>query len=194
MFELPTTVIVQDKEYKIRNRGDYKVMLDIFNAFNDPDLDKQCQIYAGLIIFYEDINSIEDVLLAFGDCIEDAVNAMNTFLNCGDESPAGIKLPYKLVDWKQDSQLIASAINQVAKQEIRALEYCHWWTFMGYYLAIGDCPFSTIVSIRSKIKKGQNLEKYEQEFRRENPQYFIWDSMSVEDKQQQDEIMSMWNN
>lgn len=192
MFELPTTVTVDDKEYKIRNNGDYRVVLDTFDALNDAELDTQYRIYTALIIFYEDISSIEDIVNVFGDKVEEALKAMELFFNCGEDS-VGAQMPYILVDWKKDTQMIASAINQVAKQEVRAVEYMHWWTFMGYYLAIGDSPFATVVSIRSKIKKGKKLEKYEQDFRKQNPQYFIWDDMSVESRQQQDEIMSLWN-
>lgn len=192
MFELPTTVTVGDKEYKIRNNGDYRVILDTFAALNDPELTTQYRIYTSLIIFYDGMNSVEDVITTFGSNLQEAVDAMSSFFNCGEES-IGAQVPYILVDWKKDAQLIASAINEVAKQEVRLIDYMHWWTFMGYYLAIGDSPFATIVSIRSKIKKGKKLEKYEQEFRKQNPQYFMWDDMSVESKQQQDEIMSMWN-
>jgi hypothetical protein len=192
MFELPTTVTVGDKEYNIRKKGDYRVILDVFNALNDSELDTQYRIYTALIIFYEDINSIEDIVNTFGDNLQEAVNAMELFFNCGEES-IGARVPYILIDWKKDSQMIASAVNQVAKTEVRALDYLHWWTFMGYYLAIGESPFATIVSIRSKIKRGKKLEKYEQDFRKENPQYFIWDDMSADAKKQQDEIMGMWN-
>ena len=64
---------------------------------------------------------------------------------------------------------------------------------MGYYLAIGESPMSTIVSIRHKIVEGKKLEKYEQEFRRENPQYFEWNSKSMEERDAEKAIMDMWN-
>jgi hypothetical protein len=65
---------------------------------------------------------------------------------------------------------------------------------MGYYLAIGECSFSEIVSIRSKIAKGQKLEKYEQKFKRENPQYFSWDfRATLQDNEANEYIKSIWN-
>ena len=70
--------------------------------------------------------------------------------------------------------MIVSAINNVAHTEIRALPYLHWWTFTGYYMAIGECPLSMVVGIRNKLAKHKKLEKYELEFKRQNPQYFTW--------------------
>ena len=64
---------------------------------------------------------------------------------------------------------------------------------MGYYLAIGESPLATIVGIRSKVMEGKKLEKYEQKFKTDNPQYFIWDSKSIEDKEAEEAIMSLWN-
>ena len=53
---------------------------------------------------------------------------------------------------------------------------------MGYYAEIHDSAWNAIVSIRYKIKAHKKLEKEESRFKRENPQYFIWDSDTLEDK------------
>jgi hypothetical protein len=39
-------------------------------------------------------------------------------------------------------------------------------------MAIGDGALATVVGIRDKIARGKKLEKYEQDFKRDNPQYF----------------------
>ena len=64
---------------------------------------------------------------------------------------------------------------------------------MGYYSAIGDSLLAQVVNIRSKILKHKKLEKYEQEFKRENPQYFNWRHKSADDQKAEDWVMSMWN-
>jgi hypothetical protein len=47
--------------------------------------------------------------------------------------------------------------------------FTHWWDFVGAYQEIGsDCTFSNIVSIRNKKIRGKRLEKWEEEFYREN--------------------------
>lgn len=191
MYELPTTLHINNQEFKIRNKGDFRVTLDCFSALNDRELDEQERVYAMLIIFFEDINDIYDIE-KLGD-LEKACKEIEKFFNCGQES-VGLKTNYKVLDWDKDEQLITSAINNVAKTEIRSLPYLHWWTFMGYYLAIGECPLSNIVSIRHKIATGKKLEKYENTFRQENPQYFDIDYRSNQDKDLEDWFLKeVWN-
>lgn len=191
MFEIPTSIQIGEQSLPIRCKGDYRMVLDCFAALNDIELDKEKRVCCALIIFYEDFNSLED-LMHFSQ-LNEAVSKMYWFFNCGEDIVDTAKKHNKLVDWENDSQLIASAINKVANTEVRALEYLHWWTFMGYYLAIGESPLATIVNIRSKIVEGKKLEKYEQKFKSDNPQYFIWDSKSIEDKEAEEAILSLWN-
>lgn len=190
MYNIPTEIQIDGQSYPIRDNGDYRMVLDCFVALNDEELSTQEKIFASLIIFYEDMNSIED-LNKFED-IEEAVRQMYTFFNCGhpfDEDER--KLP-KVIDWEDDSQLICSAVNKIAGQEIRALPYLHWWTFMGYYLAIGNSPLATIVGIRYKIIRNEKLEKYEKKFRDENPQYFKNINNRI-DKEYDDFLKQVWN-
>lgn len=190
MYEIPTTIELNGVEFNIRNKGDYRTILDCFVALEDAELNKQERLFASLIIFYEDLESINDVN-KLGN-LELAVKEMFNFFNCGVNN-TGRKVPYKLMDWKQDEQLIASAVNKVAGTEIRSLEYLHWWTFIGYYSAIGRCPLSTILEIRDKIIKGKKLEKDERQFRQDNPQYFIWNKNTVEEEEADRLVKELWN-
>ena len=192
MYEIPKEIEINDKKFKIRHDGDYRVILDCFNALNDDELSDKEKVLTSLIIFYADINGIED-LDKLGD-IELAVSKMYDFFNCGEKESSGAKSNSKLIDWELDSQLISSAINKVANMEIRAIEYLHWWTFMGYYMAIGESPLSNIVGIRSKIAKGKKLEKHEKEFKQQNPQYFSFDTRTVEQKDAEELARQLWNN
>ena len=65
---------------------------------------------------------------------------------------------------------------------------------MGYYSAIGNCPLTTIISIRDKMIRNQKLEKYEKEFRRNNPQYFVWNSRTIEQQEADKLARELWNN
>ena len=191
MYELPTSIELNGKQFKIRNKGDFRVILDCFNALNDIELSKEERLIASFIIFFEDISDIEDIN-ELGD-LKEAINQFNLFINCGQEQ-VGLNTNYKLLDWEKDSPLISSAINNVAKIEVRSVDYMHWWTFMGYYLAIGECPLSNIVHIRYKIATGKKLEKYESKFRADNPQYFTNDYRSTSDKElEQWFLEEVWN-
>lgn len=191
MFEIPISFQIEEQSLTIRNRGDYRMVLDCFSALNDIELTKEERIYCALIIFYENFNSLED-LLQF-DHLDKAVQKMYWFFNCGDDRRVKTSKHYKLIDWEGDSQLIASAVNKVAGTEVRLASYIHWWTFMGYYLAIGESPLATVVSIRGKISEGKKLEKYEQKFKQDNPQYFVWDNKGIEEKEAEEAILALWN-
>lgn len=192
-YELPTSLQIGEQSYHIRNNADYRMILDCFSCLEDAELTKEERIIGCLMIFYEDINDIEDVDAVFGDDVEEAVKRMFWFFNCEDEAIAHNHSNHVLVDWNKDSQIISAAINKVAGREIRTEPYIHWWTFMGYYMGIGECLFSTVIGIRDKIVNGKKLEKYESKFRNENPQYFIWNSKTVEQQEAEDWVKSVWN-
>lgn len=192
MYELPITVTVNDTIYAIRNNGDYRMVLDCFQVLNDIELSENERILACLIIFYEDFNDIESVLSLDGEAIKSLLDNAFLFFNCGKEHAQG-ETNYKTIDWETDSQLISSAVNKVAGKEIRAETYLHWWTFMGYFNAVGESALSTVVGIRSKIAKGKKLEKYEAEFRRNNPQYFTWDMRTLKQKEDDELLNQLWN-
>lgn len=193
MYSLQTTISVNQASFGITDKGDFRMVLDCFKALNDEELSDTEKMYASLIIFYEDINSIEDIY-ANAEYIEGLQIEMMKFFNGGepeDEQSAKAK-QYRLIDWDKDSNLICSAINNVAKTEVRALDYLHWWTFLGYYMAIGDCALTTIITIRSKIAKNEKLEDYEKKFRNENPEYFTIDMRSNEQREADNYIQNLW--
>ena len=190
MYEIPTTITVGSTEYRIRNKGDYRMVLDCFSALQDASLNSNERLFCSLIIFYEDINCIADIN-KFED-LEEAATKMFDFFNCGRSQSIGKKMNHKLIDWEQDSQIICSAINKVANKEVRAEPYIHWWTFMGYYSAVGESLLSTIVSIRDKIVRGKKLEKHERIFRQENPEYFVWNTNNI-DEEAEELFNELWN-
>lgn len=189
MYELPVTVDINGIEYPIRKRGDYRMVLDVFSVLEDNSITQSERMMCALIDFYDGIEDVIDIP-KLGD-IELAVKQMYKFFNA--DKPEGKGLDRKLIDWSQDSAMIASAINNVANKEIRAEEYVHWWTFMGYYMAISESTLSTVVSIRDKIVRGKKMEKWEKEFRSENPQYFTWNHKTIEEQEAEDWVMKMWN-
>ena len=61
MYDLPVSIKIGGKEFGIRNKGDYRMVLDCMSALEDVELDETEQIISCLIIFYEDINSYEEL-------------------------------------------------------------------------------------------------------------------------------------
>ena len=191
MYDIPVTIVINDREFPIRCKGDYRMVLDCFSCLNDFELTETERTYGALIIFYEDFNDLEDFIGLDKNSIEALIKAMYNFMEC-NENPLH-SMPFKTIDWDKDSQMICSAVNKVAHTEVRSLEYLHWWTFMGYFSEVGESVMSTVVSIRTKIKRNKKLEKYEKEFKNHNPHYFNWDSRTAEQKQDEQDILSIWN-
>lgn len=165
-WELPTSLEVGGKEYAIRT--DYRVILDILAAMNDPEIfvpgmteeeKKMEQSMTMLQILYIDFDSMPPK--DWQEAMKKAVD----FIDCGikgDDNPKP-----RTMDWEQDAPIIAPEISKVAVRDIR-IGKTHWWEFFGYYLGIGEGVFNTIVSIREKKRKGKKLEKWEQEFYKNN--------------------------
>lgn len=191
MYELPTEIVVEECPYHIRNRGDYRVILDIFSVLEDEELEQKERIISALIIFYEEFNDVDDVLSC--PFLEELTKQMYNFFN-GDKANADkIKEHKKLIDWDGDSALICAAVNKVSGKEIRSEPYIHWWTFLSYYMSVGESILSTVVGIRDKIVNSKRLEKWEQEYRRENPQYFIWKHKTMDEIDAENWLKSVWN-
>lgn len=200
MWELPTTVNVIDRVYKIRNNGDYRIVLKIFNARNSEELNETERAIAMLCLFYDSLDDADDVFKEFEtvEYLQEATKQMSVFIACGDmENEQGLRAPYPLIDWKNDEKIIAAGINSQlgAGKDIRMIDYMHWWTFQSYFLGIREGILATVVGIRDKIIRGKKLEKWEQEFRRDNPGYFTWrqNLRTPEEKQLEQEILARWN-
>jgi len=192
MFDIPTNIVIEDRQFNIRSGGDYRMVLDCFSVLNDVELEKEERAIGCLMIFYEGIDSIDDICALDESILQQLINRMFWFFNCGQEELDTKNSP-RLIDWQKDEQLVCSAVNKVAGHEIRAVKYLHWWTFMGYYLAIGESALSTVVGIRYKIVHNKKLEKHEREFKKDNPQYFNWDRKTSEQHEAENWVLQMWN-
>lgn len=181
-YGLPTTVEIDGTEYPIRS--DYRAILDIISALNDPELGDEEKAFIVMDIFYEDMSQIpaEGYRAALEECFK--------FIDCGEENKQSNAK--QVVDWEQDFRYIIAPINAVAGKEIRAEEYLHWWTFISLYGEIsGDCTFAQIVRIREKQSRGKALDKVEQEWYNRN--------RALVDRRQrftsaEEEIMRLWGN
>ena len=191
MYELPVSIEVNGVIHTIRNQGDYRMVLDCFNVLNDLELSKQERMLACLCIFLGEVKEISQVYAIPN--LEEVGKKMMWFFNCGQFEEDKKPKPYRLIDWGRDETLICSAINKVAGKEIRTEPYIHWWTFMGYYTAIGESALATVVSIRDKQSRCKKLEKHERQFIADNPQYFNWDRRTAAEIEEDNLIKSLWN-
>lgn len=160
IYDLPLSVEIDGKEYTIRNKCDYRMVLDVIEALNDEDLEMEQRLQCALFIFYEDLTGCEDM--------QTATNEMMKVINNGEEEQRASNKP-SLMDWQHDFKQMAPPISRTLGYDIRTPnKYTHWWTFLGGYMEIGECTFSNIIAIRSKKSRGKKLEKWEEDFYREN--------------------------
>lgn len=156
--ELPTAFEIGGKAYCIRS--DYRVALIVCQAFNDPDLSDKEKCEVCLRCLYPDILSMPE------EHLQEAAEKAYWFMGGGNVTQG--KQDFQSFDWEQDEALIFPAVNKVAGFEVRNVAYMHWWTFLGYFYEVGEGVFSTVVSIRYKLKKHKKLENYERDFYRQN--------------------------
>ena len=117
--QLPVILTIGEKEWKIRT--DYRDILVIMQAFNDPELMVEEAYVVMCKILYENWPDMPRELY------EEAAKKALWFLDCGQEDEDEI-MPVKVMDWEQDESILFPAINQVAGCEVRSVSYIHWWT------------------------------------------------------------------
>ena len=152
---LPETATIGGTEYELHS--DYRDVLEIIGYLDDSDTPAYLRWKIAVALFFEGEMPEKDM--------QEAIEYLSAFISCGEKDS---KPGPKLLDWEQDARAIVADVNKVAGMEIRSLPYLHWWTFLAYFQAIGEGQLSTIVSIRDKLRRGKKLEKWEQDFYREN--------------------------
>ena len=159
---LPETLNIGGVEYEVNT--DFRASLSILTAFGDPDLTNEDKVRVMLVILFGDEN------LAKIDDYTEACKKALWFLNCGkdENGDAEESSLSPTMDWEQDELLIFSGIATTIGRDVRMDPACHYWAFMSYFLGMGECAFTVIRSIRRKMARHQKLEKWEQEFYREN--------------------------
>lgn len=175
---LPESLAVGGNEYRIRT--DFRDIINILESMTDPELDDNARALVFFAILFLDPVPAQDMQEAYAKGVE--------FINAGIEDDG--KPAPTLMDWEQDAPLIIPAINKVAGTEIRALPHVHWWTFMAWYMEIGESTFSNVINIRQKKSKGRKLEDYEREYYRENRKLIdLTPKMTEEEKQEMQDLM-----
>lgn len=186
---LPEELMVGGTAYPIRT--DYRDVLQIFEAFQDPELYPEEKHIVSVYLLFADFTGPDDVDAAVEDGfdIEEAVKQIAWFIAAGRP---GKKEDHTTYSWNQDEQMIFSAINKVAGTETRELPYLHWWTFVGYFNEIEECTFTYIMGIRHKINEGKKLEKHEKEFLAKNRELVeIKPVLTKEEQEQEDAFQAL---
>ena len=185
-YELPTSLNISGVDFSIRT--DFRAIIDILIAMNDPELDEYGKMEVMLKVLYEDWQGIPE------DCLEEALKKASEFIDCGQRESNPNKSKPRLIDWEQDGDMIVPAVNKVARTEVRAASYMHWWTFFSYFMEVGESLFSTVLGIRSKKAHGERLDKWEKKFYHDNKDIIdIKTRLSDEEQAYKDALNEMLN-
>lgn len=180
-WELPTELEVGGEYWHIKS--DFRDILGILMCFNDPEFaDVAPEVCLELL--YEDYENMPFEMHT--EAMQQAIE----FIDMGLKDD-GTRKPHTM-DWEQDATIIIPSVNRVLGKEIRAVEYLHWWTFLGAYMEIGESLFSQVLYIRSKKAKGKKLEKHEQEFYKDNKQLIdLKIHYTDEEKEEQERLKAL---
>ena len=123
-WKLPTFLRVGGRNYKIRT--DYRAILDILAAMNDPDILEPDmsgeEINAERIMTMLQILYIDFESMPTSDWDEAAEKAKE-FIDCGIKDDGAHKP--RLIDWEQDAPVIVPAINKVCGKDVRSVKYMY---------------------------------------------------------------------
>lgn len=186
-LSLPKSLNICGTEYEIRY--DYRCILEICAAMEDPDLDNRDKAIVAMVIFYPAFHQMP------AEHYEEAIKKCYWFIDGGYDDLE--KQKHKLVSWEQDIRFIISPVNRVLGNEVRSIPYdaetntggLHWWTFLSAYMEIGDCTFSQIVRIRDLRAKGKKLDRTDQEWYKNNKAIVDFKRKSTTTG---DEILKAW--
>lgn len=155
IWNLPESITVGGIDYHIN--ADFRDILTVIKHLENENNPEWLRWKIAVAVFYD--GEIPD------EYAQEAMQKMAEFISYEN---ANDRPGPKLIDWEQDASAIVSGVNKVCGKEIRSMRFLHWWTFLGYFNEIGEGQLQTIVSIRDKKKRGKKLEKWEQEYYRDN--------------------------
>lgn len=182
---LTEELTVGGEDYPIRT--DYRNVLQVFEAFQDPELTQEEKWIVAIYLLFKDFSCADDVLEAARDGFDlgEAMKQISWFISAGQPEKSIVELP--VYSWSQDEQMIFSAVNKVAGRETRELPYLHWWTFLGYFNEVGEGTFSFVVGIRHKLNHRKKLEKHEKEFLAKNKELVNLEKPKTKEEQEQED-------
>lgn len=154
LWSLPRTAQIGGKNYEIH--PDFRDVLEIFSYLSDSSLPEPFRWRIALALFFEG-----EIPPQYR---QEAMEYLADFIRYGMED----RPSPRILDWEQDAGAIIAGVNAVAGHEIRNQPFVHWWTFLSWFSAIGQGELATLVSIRSKLSRGQQLSDWEQDFYRQN--------------------------
>lgn len=145
----PTAVMINGEPVDINT--DYRIVLKISSAFNDAELLEAEKLEVLIKLLYPTPPSD----------IASAIKQGLKFINLGEEIEPSKET--KVYDYNKDAQYIYTAFKSSFNIDLIAIKSMHWWEFKMLFADLGECFFSNLVGIRSRLRKGKLME-HERDF------------------------------
>lgn len=160
--KFPTAVLIDGEPIAINT--DFRVCLKIQQAFSDTELieSEKIEILIKLLYPIPPNNLIEAVQMGL------------KFINLGETPTPPQETPVYSFD--KDASYIYTAFKSSYNMDLESIEHLHWWKFRALFSDLGDCFFSNLVGIRSRLKQGKLMD-HEREFVANNPDIINIDSV-----------------
>ena len=155
LWTLPTQARLAGEDYP--HVTDFREVLPVLRLLGDESRPAWLRWYTALELFYRRRVPPE--------AEAEALEYLSDFLTCGDRGKPGPRL----LDWQLDAAEIVSDVNAVAGREVRSMEYLHWWSFLSFFHGIREGRLSALVTLRDKLRRGQKLDPWEQDYAQRNP-------------------------
>lgn len=168
-WSTPTWVEINGEKYDIRNRCDYRVILDTIEALDDKEEDSDFKLYCALNIFYQNPQKLPNIFIISDNketqILNEAITKMMEIINIGNPVKKQQKNQPKIMDWKHDFKNIAAPLSHVLGYSVRdENNYTHWYDFIGAYSEIKECYWSEVIKVRGKIIRHESLDENEKKF------------------------------
>lgn len=154
--DLPTKIRINDKLYDINY--DYKTVIKILTAMEDPELYYEEKIEVMLELLYKEKIPEKDLEVA---CEKAAL-----FIDLGLKENKS-KNTKRLYSFTKDSRYIFTGINSTHHIDLAEKPKLHWWRFMAYFMDMNtECFFSELIYYRKRLLEGkltkEEKKKYEE--------------------------------
>lgn len=159
--ELPTTVIIDNKKYKINSNFRVSILFELMML--DNDLSEEEKITAALELYYDDIpinlEKAIDEIIKFYKCSFEEVEESN---NTSSSNEFSIN---EIYNFEFDSDYIYSAFIDQYNIDLNSINYLHWWKFKAMFKSLKeDNLISKIIGYRSidlsEIKDDEEKNRY----------------------------------
>lgn len=155
ILSLPSFIELGGKKYKID--ADFRNCISIMQMFEDTEIyENEKPIIMVKLLFFEEIPN-----KVFYEAIEKSMMFLDIQTSkeqLEENNNFTVDNIGRLYSWSQDIKYIIPAVDRVLGFSSRRQQFLHWWEFIGSFMEIGECTFTTLIHQRKLKKTGKQTK------------------------------------